>query len=443
MSINKLEKNSLTITETIALSVAIMGPSASISMVVMMMSFTTAYSAPLVIVISMICIGLVSISVIKLNQFFPSAGSVYYFAEKTLGRRVGFVSGWLIVFTYLTLGVSCTAVASSNLQLILSALSIKIHWEVIAILFLVLIWFLAGKDAKMSVKMMLLLEAVAISIILVLSILIILKVATTTGLSVSPFMPGENSLSSISYAAVFGFLAFAGFEGASSLGEESKNPQKSIPIAVASAVIICGVFYIVVAYAQVIGFGMNPSGLANLTSSDSPLAELSYKYLSRGFSFVIIICISISFFATTLGCISAGSRILYTMGRDGMLSKEWKTNKITPFVGLNILIAASSLIFLVCYALPVLQVARYAATIGTLTLILSYVLTTACATVFFYKEKNWKGTKLLIPILSLVILVFIFFSNVYPVPEYPMNIVPYCVIGWLVLGLILCMRVKD
>ena len=423
-----------------------MGPSASISVIVIMMAFYTNYSAPFVLIVSMVCVGIISVSIIKLNQYFPSSGSVYYFAEKILGKRAGFVSGWLIVFTYLMLGVSCAAIASAYLQIILSGFGIEIHWELIILIILVLVWYLAGRDAKTSIRLLLVLEIVSMSILLILSIIIIIKAAATTGLSMVPFKPGGNSLSAIASAAVFGFLAFSGFEGASSLGEESKNPKRTIPLAVAGSIIICGIFYIIVAYAQVLGFGLNPGGIKALTGSDTPLADLTSKYLSSGVSLIIMICISISFFSSALGCVSAGARILYTMGRDGLLNKALFKNHNkhhTPSTGINILVITSALIFTGCFSLAAIDVGRYAATVGTLALLLSYILATICAIIFFYRNKIWNGAKLILPVFSICILGFIFFLNIYPAPEFPISLLPYGVILWLIIGLFLSMKIKT
>ena len=440
MTTDKLNKDSLNLLETIALSVAIMGPSASIAVIVGMMASYTNYSVPLVCAVSMLIVGFVCVSMIKLNQYFPSSGSVYFFVEKTLGRRAGFVSGWLIVLAYLMLGVSCAAVASAYLQSILTAFGFKVYWEIIAALILVLVWYFAFKDAKTSTGTMLILELVSLSLILILSIIIIIRAATFTGLSLVPFKFGGNSISSFANAAVFGFLAFSGFEGASSLGEECKNPQKTIPVAITSAVIMIGVFYILVSYAQVLGFGLTPDGMKALTSSQAPLGDLTSKYLSSGFSIAILLCISVSFFSSTLGCVSAGSRILFTMGRDGMLSSvlsKTHTRYNTPFVGINNLIALSAVILMGSFRLPAIHVGGYAAMIGTLALLLSYIITTAGAIVYFHRNAIWTGVKLIIPIISILALAFIVCANVYPVPEYPMNLFPYFVVAWLVIGVYL------
>lgn len=78
MATEQLKKDSLNIFQTIALSVDIMGPSASIAITAGMIGAQVGPSVALVFLVSMVIVGCVAISIVKLNQTFPSAGSVYY-----------------------------------------------------------------------------------------------------------------------------------------------------------------------------------------------------------------------------------------------------------------------------------------------------------------------------------------------------------------------------
>src|ERR671939_250978 len=61
--------------------------------------------------------------------------------------------------------------------------------------------------------------------------------------TLSPFTPPSGvGLGTVALAAVFGLLSFGGFEGAASLGEETDNPRRDIPRAIAAAVITMGIF---------------------------------------------------------------------------------------------------------------------------------------------------------------------------------------------------------
>jgi amino acid transporter len=87
-------------------------------------------------------------------------------------------------------------------------------------------------------------------------------------------VPDGVGFGTIALAAVYGFLSFAGFEGAASLGEETDNPRRDIPRAIAAAVLAMGVFYVIVMLAQTLGFGASEEGANKFASSSSPLRDL-------------------------------------------------------------------------------------------------------------------------------------------------------------------------
>lgn len=76
-------------------------------------------------------------------------------------------------------------------------------------------------------------------------------------------------------------------------------------------------------------------------------------------------------------------------------------------------------------------------------MLLSYLPATVCAIVFFLRNKIWTGARLILPIISICILAFVFLMNVYPVPEYPRNLIPYSVILWVLIGIGLSFGVKK
>jgi len=96
-----------------------------------------------------------------------------------------------------------------------------------------------------------------------------------------------------------------------------------------------------------------------------------------------------------------------------------------------------TIILMANFGLEAIQLGGYVAMTGTLALLVSYIITTAGAIVFFYKNTLWRNFKLIIPILSILALVCIFFANIFPVPAYPMNIFSYIVLVWLIVGVLI------
>ncbi|MFL0253089.1 APC family permease [Clostridium neuense] len=437
----KLKKDNLSIIETVALSVAIIAPTASMSLNISLMAKTDKFSSPLVFLISTIIVGIVSYSVIKFNTCMSTAGSLYTFTKEALGRRVGFISGWSLLFAYMALAAGCSAGAGAfTSKLLLSVFGIHVGWLPLSIVISMIMIILGITDAKISTRIMLTMEGISILLILALSIVIIFKVAFTKGLTIAPFKLNGVKTSAIASTSVLAFLSFIGFESASSLGEETKEPHKCIPIAIGSAVFVTGVFYLLSSYAQVIGFGLDAKGLKAITASTLPLSDLAGIYASKGFGTLLILSASLSFFSCALGSVCAGARMLFSMSRDGLMHKSMKkVNRRynTPYVALILIVTVDLIGQILFFNKDGIDVFSYYGTIGSLAILVSYIFTSVGAIVYFTKKKIWNALHLIIPILGIVSLLYVLWSSIYPIPEFPQNLFPYIVLAWIVLGVIL------
>ncbi|PJI07495.1 MULTISPECIES: APC family permease [Clostridium] len=445
MAKSNLKKDNLSIIETIALSVAIIAPTAAMSINVSLMAGSASFSVPLIFLVSTVVVGLVSFSIIKFNHYFSSAGSLYTFAGKALGKRAGFITGWTLVLAYLTLAAGCSAEFGSFFSSLLKDFwGIQAPWLPLALIASIGILILGISDAKISTRIMLTMEGLSILLISILSIVILIKVGSTKGLSAIPFKTNGTNFSALASTSVFAFLSFIGFESASSLGEETKNPKKLIPLAIMSAVFVSGLFYIVVSYSQVIGFGVDAKGLKALTASSLPLTDLSGKYISKIFGMFLLFSASLSCFSCSLGSVCAGARILFSMSRDGMLHKGLSNvhkKYDTPYVGIAAILIPAVLIQIPLYKINGIDAFNYLATIGSLAIIVSYLFTSVGAIVFFKHTKEIKNSSIIIPAVSILPLVYVLYSNIYPVPEFPGNIFPYIVLGWIAIGFVLGKKV--
>ncbi len=189
--------------------------------------------------------------------------------------------------------------------------------------------------------MMFFVEAISMCLILIMAVVILIKVGMTRGLSLIPFTMGGNHFSALAAGMVFAVLSFGGFEGASSLGEESKNPKVLVPLAIGSAIVIGGLFYIFVSYAQTLGFGLTSAGITALTNSTSSVIDLSKQYIGPFFTNIINLGICASAFSCALGSMVAGSRTLYAMGQDSHAPEPLAgvhKKHATPHVALHIML---------------------------------------------------------------------------------------------------------
>jgi hypothetical protein len=77
----------------------------------------------------------------------------------------------------------------------------------------------------------------------------------------------------------------------------------------------------------------------------------------------------------------------------------------------------------------------YPGTIGVLSMLIAYIVTNVGALRFLFLSGRVRAWEAVFPVVALVILAYVIYANVYPVPDFPFNIFPYIVAAWLVLGL--------
>jgi amino acid transporter len=434
-----LEGNRLNIIETTALSVAILAPTMAMSINVAFMAGLAGASGPLVFLISMVMLGFVAVSFIAFNEQIPSAGSVYTFVKASMGNTMSSIAGWLLTLEYWTwsVGVSC-AFGTLFSIFVKSVTGASISWMIPGVLCVLAIWYLSYTDVKLSTDIMFYVEAISMLLLLFMAVVVLVKVGMASGLTWVPFTLGGNHFSALAAGMVFAVLSFGGFEGASSLGEESKNPKLLGPIAIGSAIIIGGLFFVFVSYAQTIGFGVNAAGIQALTNSTSSVIDLSNKFIGPLFTNIINLGICASAFSCALGSMVAGSRTLFAMGRDNYAPGVLATvhgKHATPHVAIHIMLVVNLIVLFAMSWFDGMTVYGIVATAGALAAVLAYLLTSLGSMFYFGKRKLWTW-QLILPVIAIILLGYLFYSNVYPVPASPFNLLPYIVIAWVVLGVI-------
>ena len=116
--------------------------------------------------------------------------------------------------------------------------------------------------------------------------------------------PGTQLLPAVPGGVVFGFLSFAGFEAASTLGEETTHPTRDIPRAILGTAVFGGIYFVVVTAIEMMGFGTNKTGVAAFSSSPSLLGDLGSSHAAGWLGDVITLGTTISAF----GCCLASDR---------------------------------------------------------------------------------------------------------------------------------------
>jgi len=450
----------LNVWETIGISIALMAPSMAANINPQGTVGSVGRAVPLAFAIALVGVLLISWTFVRLCQRFNHSGSVYGFVGATLGARTGVVAGWGLLGTYTFYGVvtaMATGIFGTTFLDIIGVWNSPPEWApflVGGIGLLGVLW-LTIAPVHRSTRVLLVVEVVTVLLILIVALVVLIRVANGDEgktLTLSPFtVPSGTDASALFLGVVFGFLSFAGFEAAATLGEESKRPRRDIPRAILGTAIFGGVYFVFVTWVEVIGFGTDEAGLEAFANSGALMGDLGTTFIGAWVGDLITLGAAVSAFGCALACSVAASRLVYALSRDGVLPKEMATVspvRRTPVtaalavvVTMFVIIAVMALVF---SAAP-FDVFLYSATIGTLILLVAYALATigAIRVVFFSGDNRIARWELIIPVLALVVLGYTLLRNVSPYPSGPAAWLPLVCAVWLLLAVALVLTRPD
>jgi amino acid transporter len=308
---------------------------------------------------------------------------------------------------------------------------------------LVLALLLAVMPARRGTSVLLSVEGTTVALILIVTAVVLVRLLAGNApghehftWSVFQVTPG-TSFSGLFLGVVFGFLSFAGFEAASTLGEEANRPTRDIPRAILGTAIFGGVYFVIVTAVEMMGFGAGKAGVAKFTASPSLLGDLGSSYVGHWVGDVITLGTTISAFGCCLASTVGAARLLYALSRDtagprglGQGSRwgtpAWATLVISVMSGLIVVIYTAA------FHATAFDSFLWSGTIGTLILLVVYVLATiGCTMLVFVRRKQ-----IVIPIAAIIVLGYTLYRNVIPYPTGAAAWFPVVSGGWLVAAIL-------
>jgi basic amino acid/polyamine antiporter, APA family len=313
------------------------------------------YGAGPALVFSFILLGgacaLAALCYAELASMIPQAGSAYAYSYATLGELVAWIIGWDLILEYAVGNVAVaiswgdyfntllrgfnlvmppwlstgyrTALLSSDPAvhgLLESAphiggIPIVVHLPAFAIVMLITVLLLQG--AKESVRAN---NIMVVIKLLALGLFIAVGATHLNPANYHPFAP--NGFKGIHQGAAIVFFAYIGFDAISTAAEETKNPQRNLPIGILGGLAICTVIYVIVGFVLT---GMVP--YTELAVAD-PLARALQLAGFQAVGWIVALGAAVSMTAVLLVFQYGQPRIFYAMARDGLLP-QWAA-KLSP-----------------------------------------------------------------------------------------------------------------
>jgi len=331
---------------------------------------------------------------------------------------------------------------SANLQtLVYRWFGLNLHWSFWFVAATGIVFALCYTGIRQSLTIDLTFLIFEIGVCLILALIVLFHVGGQGGLTPAPFttavIPKGGDLS---IGVVLAILSFIGFETTAALGEETRNPHRNIPRAVYGSMLVVGAFYILMAYTATIGYGVN--NMATGYANDAAPFDTISRHFSGGVFVALIDLVGVfSFFGAALAIVNGGARILYAVGRDGLLPRwlAWThPTRQTPVGAVTLLcvIGLVSGILLGIFLTPINAFA-FLGTLDALFVILIYILVNIACLRFFWRKRrehfNWFRNGLF-PVLSTLITIGIFIAAIASPGSGALAAMPFVVGIWLVLG---------
>jgi len=252
----------------------------------------------------------------RMSAAFPVAGSTYAYTQRTFGAPVGFLAGWSLLLDYLFLPMLNYLVIGIYLEAAIPAVPAWVF--VLGSIILVTVLNIVGIVSVARANFVLLaVQGIFIVVFVVMSFMTITKLGNVDFMA--PFT-GDGSVggaSPIFAGAAILCLSFLGFDAVSTLSEEAKDPTRSVPKAIMIATVTCGVIFVALSYVSQLAFPSNQFVDVDSGSLDVMTAA-GGQFLNTFFTAAYIA----GAFGSALTSQASVARILYAMGRDGIMPRK-------------------------------------------------------------------------------------------------------------------------
>jgi amino acid transporter len=381
-------------------------------------------------------ITLIALLIGALGRRSASPGSLYSYATDSLPPVFASVAAWALVLGYVATGSSIAAGFALYANILLKSFTGHLASSPLLILVCVLAAAtMAYRDVKLSARTMLWLEAASVTCI----VAVLLPVLWKNGLHLDwPQLRLQgSSISSVRLGLVLATFSFVGFESATALGHEAKEPLRTIPRAVLQCALGAGAFFVFTAYAEVLGF--RGTGLA-LDKTDAPMRVLANQAALPVLGIVIDAGAMISMFACALACITAGARILLLMAHNGLVPVHFcKTHSRneTPYLAVVLTAAVILIPTLVLtglgYSGP--DIYGWLGSFAVYGFITIYGLTCIALPLQLKRQRALSTALLVVAILGGLSMIMALAGTLYPVPAAPYSWLPYLYFVYLFITL--------
>lgn len=274
---------------------------------------------------------LTAFSYCELAAMFPRAGAEYEYARHAFPAAVAFLAGWVMI-AGLTIASAAVALGWANYLRTWVAIDARLG----AMVLLAAVTGVALAGVQHSARLTTLLSLVQVGG------LVAVIAAGADHVGEVDLLAGASAAGVLSGAALI-FFAFIGFDEVITLSEETKNPTRTVPAALMSALGLSALLYVAVAVVSV-----SVLGASTLAGSERPLADVMGHATGTVAGDIVTVVALVSTTNTTLLATTAASRLTFAMARDDLLPPRLArlSRRQVPALAVGAVVATSAVFVL-------------------------------------------------------------------------------------------------
>lgn len=448
-AVHRLRANSLGLPQALVMSIATMAPIAAIFFNTIPASGVAGAAMPLSFLLGLVAAVLVANAVARFSRELATAGSFYTYVSHGLGTNAGFFAGWVFLLFYGVTAPFIFSIFGATVSTVLQEITgVAIPWVAFYILGAGLVFTLSYVGIRQSLNLDLTFLFYELGIALALAVTVIFRLGghfvSTVPWSISSSPTGAGG---IFFGMVFAVLSFIGFEASATLGEETRQPRRNIPIAVFGSVIAIGVFYVFMAYVSTVAYGVH--NMVAFSKDANPFSTIAIRFWGPHFAYLVDVAGIIGLFACALAGHNASVRVMYSIGREGFLSAALgRTHPVfkTPANAIMVQTAFTLVSGIaLSWWLGPLTAYGFLGTMAVLTAVVVYALVNLALIRFMMVERRPSFRifpHLVVPILAIATLALPVYGTTVPFPAWPLDLEVFVVAAWIVAGAVALLRLR-
>ncbi len=430
-----LREHVLSPLETLAQSISTIAPSTTPLLTIPLVFALAGTATWLAYLLALTCMALIAFCIAIFARDSASPGSLYAYTRATLAPVFGFVSAWALLFAYITTATSMIGGILNYSYASLGSVGQHIPPALFACGVTACVVWVAYRDIKVSAQCMLWIEG--ITICLVTTVLAAILWRHGLKLDAAQFQLHRRSLPGVRLGVILAVFSFVGFESATALGAEAREPLRTIPRSVVQSALLAGFFFVACSYTEVLGFVGTGQ---NLGTNAAPLRLLSSSVGFRALGPIIDAGVLVSMFACMLACVIASARILLLMAHHGLVHKllsKTHAGHETPWIASIVagVLTVLPAVVLVQRGVAGADIYGWMGSLAVYGFLTAYGLVAVALPIHLHRRGRLSAGPLLLAIAAGLATLLAMLGSLFPVPPAPLRYLPYLYSAYVIIGL--------